>query len=218
MEGESQNFAQTFAELAWIDVVGLVLMGALLLLGFFRGLWWQVIRLLGIVGAVALARALSPRWIPLVSEKFPEMSERVVQGTLWLALFLLGLLVAALLGMLGRRLLEALQLGLLDRTGGALAGGATGLVVHCAVLALLVQLGPHDWVVDTLDGTYSEDVLGLVADRVPLVVEAAEGSELEQLFRTELGLGEGRDRPVLPDVDEGDDGHGVAPPSGERVR
>lgn len=172
-----------FSDLAWIDTVGLILVGVLLLLGFARGLWWQVIRLVGLVGAVVLARALSPRFEPRLLEAFPELPPRLAQGLVWLLIFLAGLAAATLLGLLGKKMLEALQLSLLDRTGGALVGAVTGLLIHSALLAALVQLGPEQWVVATVEDTYSEGLLEVVGHQFPLVVNAAEGSEIDGLLQ-----------------------------------
>lgn len=175
--------------LAWIDAVGIGLVVLLFALGFWRGLWWQVMRLVGVFGAVLLARALSPRWEPLVLERFSELSPRFAQGLLWILLFLAGLAVAALLGLIGKRMLDALQLSLVDRTGGAFAGAATGLIGHCALLAALVQLGPEDFVLRTVAGTWSENLLATVGQRFPVVVDAAEGSEIDRLMQWSPRLG-----------------------------
>ncbi len=43
---------------AWIDLVGLGLFAAFALLGFVRGLWWQVIRLVGITQTVPSRRTV----------------------------------------------------------------------------------------------------------------------------------------------------------------
>lgn len=167
--------------------MGVALVGIFLILGFVRGLWWQVIRLLGLAGAVLLARTLSQRWESSLLSSFPELDPRYAQGILWILVFLAGLAVAALIGILGRKMLEALQLSLLDRTTGAVAGAATGLLLHCAVLAVFVQLGPADFVSNTVVDSYSEDLLHAVGRSYPLVVQAGEGSEIEHLLRWDLG-------------------------------
>ncbi len=115
-----QSVSEVGFPLPWIDMVGLGLVALFLVLGLVRGLWWQVIRLLGVATAVGLARALSPRFTPTVAESFPELSASITYGLVWFALFVSGLVVASLLGLIGKRALEAMQLGLVDRAGGAL--------------------------------------------------------------------------------------------------
>ncbi|MFT4539537.1 MAG: putative membrane protein required for colicin V production [Planctomycetota bacterium] len=164
--------------LAWIDMVGLGFAGLFILLGVWRGLWWQVIRLLGVIAAVGLARALTPRFYPTIQETFPEVGEGLTRGIVWFALFLTGLVIASLLGMLGRKALETMQLGMVDRVGGALVGALTGLLLHGAFLVGMVTLTTEEFCVDTLEGTGSEVFLGLVVTKAPLFLDTEAGEKL----------------------------------------
>ena len=158
------------ATLAWIDQLGLGLVGIFALLGLWRGLWWQVIRLLGVVLAIALARGLSPRFQPTVAGAL-DVSPPVSYGLVWMGIFLAGLVVATLFGLIGKRALEAMQLGLVDRAGGALAGALTGLVLHAALLVLLSAFGNPSWTSDALDGTRSAYLLTQLTRR-PILLDA----------------------------------------------
>ena len=173
--------------LAWIDTVGLVLVGAMLLLGAFRGLWWQVIRLVGLIGAVVAARALSPQLAPHLADLFPDLPARLTSGVVWLVVFLAGLTAATLLGALGRKLLTTMQLGLVDRAGGALVGMVTGALVHVALVAVLSQLAPERWVGEHVGGTYSEVALDAAGTQWNLVVGPDAARELERLFQDHAG-------------------------------
>lgn len=165
--------------LAWIDLVGLSLLAGLALLGFVRGLWWQVVRLLGLAAAVFCARGLTPTLAPRFTEWFPDMPERLAQGLVWFALFVAGLVVVSLFGLIGKKSLEVMQLGLADRLGGALAGVATAAVLHAAFLVLLLQLGPEEWTQDAMRDARSRTLLDSVARKVPLVVDAGTAERLE---------------------------------------
>jgi len=163
--------------LAPLDIVGLVLVGVPVLLGIWRGLWWQVIRFLGLVAAVLLARAFSLPVAEVFTERWgDDVPVRVLYGASWLVVFLLALGAATVLGHLGQRLLDAMQLGLANRVGGGLIGAATGLVVHLALLAVLVQLSTEQFLGRYVQGTYSERLVERVGITVPGVfsVEAAE--------------------------------------------
>lgn len=160
--------------LRWVDQVGLFLVLCFILLGIWRGLWWQVIRLVGVVASVVLARSLAPRFVPSVEAAFPEfaeMSAGVAYGVVWTALFLAGLVVASVLGMLGKRALQAMQLGLVDRAGGAVAGAATGVLVHCALLVVLGQTAPA-FSERTLEGSRSAFLLSALSQKAHLLVDA----------------------------------------------
>ena len=170
------------ASLATIDQVGLGIVVGLLILGLWRGLWWQVMRLLGLVGAVLCARWMAPKLAPRLSNQFPDLDERLAAGLPWLLVFLLGLAAAVGLAALGRRLIEALQLGLIDRTLGAVVGALSGALVHAALVAAIAQLAPAKIIEVELRNTWSEGLLEFVGRRFPIVVDAGDGTPLGQLF------------------------------------
>lgn len=156
--------------LTWPDQVGLLVIGTFLVLGAVRGLWWQVLRLAGLLFAGILARALAPRFSESLSEA-SGLPLVVSQGILWFTIFVLGLVAASLLGTIGKKSLDLMRLGLVDRFGGALAGLLTGVSLQAALLVLLSYLGPQPWTADTLRGTRSEGLLRLVSGRLPVFVD-----------------------------------------------
>lgn len=159
-------------QLGWVDLLGLGLVGVFGILGIIRGLWWQVFRLLGIVIAIVLARTLSPRWGPVVGDWLPDVSLGLAHGLTWFGLFLAGLVAASLLGNLGKKSLEAMKLGLVDRFGGLLAGALTGLLIHSAILVALCELTGPSWSQRTIGESYSRSVLDVLGARVHLIVDA----------------------------------------------
>lgn len=174
-------------DLSWIDALGLVIVGAFLILGFVRGLWWQVIRALGLGVAVVVARTASPPLAGWIAHQWPDLSARSSNGIAWVALFLLALSAATLLGIMGRKLLEVMQLGLADRCGGALVGAATGFVLHVVILVGICQLGTEPFVSRTLGGTASARIVDVVGARFPVVLGKEAGAELDLfLQRAEL--------------------------------
>lgn len=180
----SPSFAP-LGQLAWIDLVGLGLIAVLTVLGLVRGLWWQVIRLAGLLAAVLLARALSPRVRPLLADRFPELPERLGYGITWVGLFLAGLALAALIGNLGKKMLEALQLDLADRVWGALVGGLTGALLHIALVAGTCQVAPAGWVHSEIGGTYSQGMLDTFGHRWPIVLASEVGRQIDEVLRGE---------------------------------
>jgi uncharacterized membrane protein required for colicin V production len=178
MEGSTDPAAiDHVLSLPWVDQVGLGLAGLFLLLGIWRGLWWQVIRLAGIVASVALARALTPRFSPTVESTLGFTAE-MSHGLTWLVLFLGGLVVASLFGMLGKKTLEAMQLGLVDRAGGALAGVATGAVLHAAFLVVLTGVANEEWSTRTLSGTRSAFLLDTLSRKAHVLMDAQAAERL----------------------------------------
>jgi uncharacterized membrane protein required for colicin V production len=155
----------------WLDLVGIGIVALFLVLGVMRGLWWQLVRLLGLIAAIAVARALAPRMSPQVLDWFPSLGPRVAHGFAWAIVFLAGMLLVALLGRLGKAGLESAELGGLDRLGGAVAGALSGVLVHAALLLCLCQIGSKDWCGDAVRGTQSRNLLDRLAHNIPHLVD-----------------------------------------------
>jgi uncharacterized membrane protein required for colicin V production len=166
-------------DVRWIDVLGLALILSFLLVGLKHGLWWQLVRLAGIVASVAIARAVVPPIAPRFAAAFPDLDERVAGGIVWTAVILLGLLVVALVGRMGKETLEAVQLGPIDRIGGAVAGALTGIFVHAAIVLCLCQLTRPDWSVQAVRGTASQQLIASMGRRVPLFLDAHAADTLQ---------------------------------------
>ncbi len=167
--------------LRWIDLVGLGLLVLFLVLGARRGLWWQVVRLLGLVAAVSVARALAPRLAPILEGTLPGLSPTIASGVSWLAVLIAVMLVLAMIGRLGRATLEAAQLGGVDRVGGAVAGLVSGLLVHLAFLVCVCQLAPTSWARTAVDGTHSQALLEGIGERFPALLDARAAESLHEM-------------------------------------
>lgn len=154
-----------------IDLVGLGLLGLFALLGLMRGLWWQAMRFAGLAGAVLLARAVTPRLAPAAEARFEGLDPHLTWGLIWLLVFLAGLGVAAALGRLGRSLLDAMQLGLVDRCAGCLAGALTGLLLHAVLVAAFLQLAPRHLAAPVVAGSRSELLVGALVRPLPLIFD-----------------------------------------------
>ncbi len=156
----------------WLDVAGLGLVILFLVLGARRGLWWQLVRLLGLAAVIATARALAPRLTPRLVSALPSLDPRIASGLVWLTLLALGLAVVALVGRLGKETIEAAQLGFVDRAGGAVAGALSGALLHGALVLLLVLLGPAEWSREAVRDTRSARLFDTLGRRLPLLEDA----------------------------------------------
>jgi uncharacterized membrane protein required for colicin V production len=168
-------FWSFFTDLAWVDRVGMIVIVIFMLLGVWRGMWWQIVRFLGVIMSIALARSLAPSLQPTLA-KVTGGTDAVTHGVAWFSIFLGGLVVATLFGMLGKKTLEAMQLGLIDRVGGAVVGALTGVVIHGALLILACSLTSTQWYESNLGGTRSAQALAQVSQYQlgPLHAEAKE--------------------------------------------
>jgi uncharacterized membrane protein required for colicin V production len=172
---EAAELLEAARDQGWfgVDGAGLLIVGVFASLGLFRGLWWQVIRLLGLLGAALLARGLAPLAAGRLESSMPGADPRLVHGVLWIVAFIAGVAAFAALGRLGRRALEAMQLGPLDRVGGLLAGVITGLLVHAALVAGLLQVGSRTWAAESVRGTRSGQLVDALTHELPLLYDRA---------------------------------------------
>ena len=180
-DSPTRSFPIPGLDLPWVDQVGILLVVAFLVLGLWRGLWWQVVRLAGVVAAVAAARALTPRFVDPVRGSFPELTDSVAHGIVWFVLFLGGLVVASILGMIGKRALDTMQLGLVDRLGGGMAGALTGAVLHSAGLVVLTALAAPAWSQNNVRGSHSAFLLGALSQKAHLMVDANAAERLRPI-------------------------------------
>lgn len=217
-EPAQRGIAAFFEALPLLDRVGLGIVAIFFLLGVARGLWWQVIRLAGLSAAALLARTLAPRWSPALSES-SGLPPVAAQGLAWFAAFVLGLAAASLLGLIGKKSLETMQLGLVDRFGGAIAGVLTGLLLHTAALLGLSYLGPQPWTQETLRGSRSQTLLRLVSTRLPVLLDRE--SQAAREIRAWLGTTDVEPHPTQEtgpvELAPGSEGPASAPPGAETL-
>ncbi len=167
----ASGFGGLFSGTPWIDLVGMGIVLLFFILGLRHGLVWQVTRLIGMLVAVTLARSLSPEFVPQV-ESALSLPTKACQGIVWFLVFLATLLITAGIGLIGRRALEAVHLGPMDRMGGGVAGAATGVILHCAVLVLLTSVGTTEWATSTLRGSASASMLDNLSRKSHLLLDA----------------------------------------------
>ena len=172
-------------DLAPLDWIGIGITAFLLLIGVIRGLWWQVIRFTSVVLSAIVARVFADDGARWVSETWPELSSRLAHGAAWVGIFILTLTLATLLGHLGQKLIDAMQLGFANRMAGGFMGALTGLSIHMALLLGISLLAPEGFVQRHVAGTYSEDVYQVVGDRWQVVLGADTADELRALLTGE---------------------------------
>ena len=165
-----------------LDLVGLGLIALLFLLGLYRGLWWQAIRLVGITFSVLIARAAGAPLAERLQVIFPELQPRTAHGISWGTLFLTAMLACALLGLLGQRMLEAMKLDLANRLAGGAAGALTGLCVHVVVVVLVCHLASPRVLGRYVAGTYSQRIYETLGIRRPVVMAADGAREVDRVF------------------------------------
>lgn len=124
--------------LTWLDWVILVLVSGFALRGLMRGTLGQIVGFMGLVAGLWTASWLA-QW---VGQHWDSARPAVVFWALrWLVAVLGGLGVAALFEAMGHRVREAVDATpakWLDRIGGLVVGGATGLLLAALVAVVVV--------------------------------------------------------------------------------
>ncbi len=168
-------FALATAEaspLRWLDLFGLALVVLFAIIGARGGLWWQFLRLLGLVATIAVARAVAPRFAAVLRGAFEGLDTRVSEGLAWSVLFGCGLLVVALVGRLGKSAAGAPEpLTWFDRLGGFCAGAVSGALVHAAFLLCLGHFAAPEWAAERLHGSHSQRWIAALGQGVPGLVD-----------------------------------------------
>jgi uncharacterized membrane protein required for colicin V production len=90
----------------------------------------------------------------------------------WFSAFLLTLIGAAFLGSVGSSTIEAMKLSLVNRFLGAVAGLATGLLLHSALSMTGALFASQDWRTDTFSSTYSGHLVDSLTQRWPVLSAA----------------------------------------------
>ncbi|MCZ6788071.1 MAG: CvpA family protein [Planctomycetota bacterium] len=126
-----------------VDIVVAVLMGAGFLIGILRGFLLQVTGLVGLLGGILLAGAY-----------YEPVRDRIIQplqistehsgAIAFVMVVLLTVLGVALLSALLRKIVDQLQIGMLDRVLGGLFGAFKAGVVCCALLLGVLFLWPSN--------------------------------------------------------------------------
>ena len=119
--------------MATLDWVVVVLLAASVLLGFWRGLVYEVLSVLNWVAAFVLAQWLAPRAAELMP--FSHAGESIRYAAGFVVVFIGALFAGGLLAWLVKKLVAAIGLAPVDRALGGIFGLVRGTV---AVLALAV--------------------------------------------------------------------------------
>jgi membrane protein required for colicin V production len=138
-----QSEPSFLSSLSWIDITAFAVLAVFGVMGLFRGLVWQVSRLLSIVlGYVAAVRYAEPVADQLVAWfSIEDRSLAVYIG--YVVIFVAVLVLLSVLTGLLRKVLQRTGLSFLDRMGGWLFGLVTGAAVIIITLTIVFAFAPR---------------------------------------------------------------------------
>lgn len=175
------------SQLGWVDVTALAVLLVFFVLGLFRGLVWQVSRILTLLLAYFAAGRYGSDVADGIRDWFsPELAARNVH--VYLAYVLVFLAVLILIGVITffvEKLVQRSSLSFYNRLGGGLLGIVTGACVVLAVLAGIVMfLGKDASVARAARKSRSMEIgqriLDVFGDTVPPEIREAFGLPASQ--------------------------------------
>ncbi len=136
------SFKEVLHQLGWIDFSTLVILLVFFVLGLFRGLVWQLSRLLTLVVGFLLAGIWAQDLADLLVKTWPK-SEPFALYAAYFAIFLGAFILLSVVAWLLSGLIKKLKLTAYDRLGGGAMGILTGAAVVILVLTVFYAFLPR---------------------------------------------------------------------------
>lgn len=148
------------------DIIVLGVIGVLALRGLWKGLARQAVGLAGVAAGYVIAMRF---YRPLASKFLTDFRPAMGNVISFFAIFIACIITASIIGWIAGRLMSTAGLGILNRIGGGILGGAKGcLIVSVAVMMLIAFMPPHSSVFKG-SGTmkYIQPIAGMVSRLAP---------------------------------------------------
>ena len=129
------SFKELLHQLGWIDLSTLVILLVFFVLGLFRGLVWQLSRLLTLVVGFIVAGIWAKDLADLLVKTWPK-SEPFALYAAYFAIFLGAFILLSVVAWLLSGLIKKLRLTAYDRLG----GGAMGILTGAALVVLILTV------------------------------------------------------------------------------
>jgi membrane protein required for colicin V production len=161
-----QSEPSFFSTLSWIDITAFAILAVFGVMGLFRGLVWQVSRLLSIVlGYIAAIRYAEPVADQLAAW-FAIEDRPIAVYIAYVVIFVTVLVVLSVITGLLRKVLQRTGLSFLDRMGGWLFGLLTGAAVIIITLTIVFAFAPrHGEFVREVQASHSARYAGRIVNR-----------------------------------------------------
>lgn len=158
--------------LGWVDLTALGVILVFFVMGLFKGLIWQVSRIVILISAYFVAGQFGHDVAAMLGAS-PPASVPGVETTLYVAyclLFVGVLIVLSLLAILIRKLAHKAGLGFFDRLGGGVLGVATGACVVLAGVFGVNMFFPQSELARAAGGShsmrFSQQAIDMLGERV----------------------------------------------------
>lgn len=123
-------------ELSWIDLTSLAVLSTFLVLGFFRGLLWQLSRFASLILGWVLAQSFAGPLAGYLQDDLDLVSPTLAPYVAFFTIFLTVLIVLSLLTILIQSYVDKLKLSFFNRMAGACFGVATAIGLLIGVIGV----------------------------------------------------------------------------------
>jgi membrane protein required for colicin V production len=153
------------------DIVVLAVVGLSILRGIWKGLIRQVVGLVGVAAGYIMAMHFHATLAGRFLKGFSPVTGHIIA---FLGIFIACIMAASIVGWMIGRAMNIVGLGILNRIGGALLGGAKGcLIVAVAVIMLIAFLPPDNGVFKgSRTVKYIQPMAGLISTVAPKSIKA----------------------------------------------
>lgn len=221
--------AASLQALGWVDLTALGVILVFFVMGLFKGLIWQVSRIVILISAYFVAGQFGHAVAAMLGASPPQVlppgtaaSVPEVETTLYVAyclLFVGVLIVLSLLAILIRKLAHKAGLGFFDRLGGGVLGVATGACVVLAGVFGVNMFFPQSELAKAAGGShsmrFSQQAIDMLGERVNPDLRAVLNPQMPTPMPTPLPL-PGGNRPNAGSRERGNEQTGNIPPNRRR--
>ncbi|PIE22491.1 MAG: hypothetical protein CSA62_12215 [Planctomycetota bacterium] len=130
--------------LAWIDYTAIAIILVFVVLGFFRGLLWQVSRLASLLVSFWLSGMYAGELAVFVEDKLQWFEGDIALYASYFAIFIGCLILLSLVTILLDKLLRRLDLKYYDYLGGGVLGMVTGTALVIVALGAALAFSPRN--------------------------------------------------------------------------
>ncbi len=143
----------------WIDIVAIILALIMIYKSYQQGLLNSAFRLAGIIIGIIVAANLGAWASDILIMQF-SWSQQVADIVGYIAIFVIVILIAQIVGYFLRTIIHAIKLGWLDKLGGLLLGGLKAGLVISLIFLILLAIPSDSLGEDIQDKSFSYKLLG----------------------------------------------------------
>ena len=168
------------ASLGWVDLTAIAVLIVFFILGLFRGLVWQVSRILTLVAAYVVAGAYGETIAGSLRKMVSGINDELSLYIAYFAVFIVVLVIVSVIAYFFEKLIDRSGMSFYNRVGGGVLGVVTGAALVLALLfAVFAFFGTESNVVEAARRShsmrFSQQALTALGEVVPAQVREVFG-------------------------------------------